>query len=634
MKARPAESLPLSRGRRALFTAGLVLLPILILAGLEAGLRVFRYGGDLSLFVSAPDAASPYFGVNREVGRRYFRLTSFNPSPRKDLFLKSKPANGFRVFVLGESSAAGFPYGNNVTFPRILNRRLADAFPEKRVEVVNTAMTAITSYALLDFMDEILKQAPDALVVYTGHNEFYGALGAASMESPGRNGAVVRAWLKLRRFRTFTLVRDAVGIVQKAAAAGRRPGRAGADDAMETEMSRIADDKPIPLGSPIYESAKQQFRRNLGDILSKAKAAGVPVFIGDLASNVRDQAPFISVSSAGQPAADSVFREARGLERSHRFDDARSAYLRAKDLDGLRFRASEEFNAVIREEAARAGAALVEVKAAFESASPNGLVGATLMHEHLHPNVDGYFLMADAFFNAMRHKGVPAATWDGRDLKPSSWYRAHWGITALDSASAALIVRHLRGGWPFRKAGANTVLERFKTSSKVDSIALDILKTGASTLEQGHIALGDAFLKSGRIEAAFREYEALVYTVPNLDLFYEPALKILLDSGQYERGLAFMEQGLRFNDSAFMWKWAGQLRLALGDTPGGIAACEKALAQSPGDGQLVYNLSRAYYKASRIGDGDRMAGRFRALGPDPALLAELDAMRNAAARWR
>ncbi len=286
MKARPADAEPLSRGRRALFTAGLVLLPILILAGLEAGLRIFRYGGNLSLFVSAPDAASPYYGVNRDVGRRYFRLTSFNPSPRKDLFLKQKPANGFRVFVLGESSAAGFPYGNNVTFPRILNRRLADAFPEKRVEVVNTAMTAITSYTLLDFMDEILEQQPDALVVYAGHNEFYGALGAASMESLGRNGNVVRAWLKLRRFRTFLLVRDAAGLIRKAAASGRPSGRSGGGDAMETEMSRIADDQPIPLGSPVYESAKKQFRRNLGDILSKAKAADVPVFIGDLASNV------------------------------------------------------------------------------------------------------------------------------------------------------------------------------------------------------------------------------------------------------------------------------------------------------------------------------------------------------------
>ncbi|MDM7926077.1 MAG: GDSL-type esterase/lipase family protein [bacterium] len=630
MKAGPPDTRPLSRRRRALFTAGLILIPILVLAGLETGLRLFRYGGDTSLFVPTPDADSPYYGVNRSVGRRYFRLTSFNPSPRKDLFLREKPGNGFRVFVLGESSAAGFPYGNNVTFPRILNRRLADAFPERRVEVVNTAMTAVTSYTLLDFMDEILAQEPDALVVYAGHNEFYGALGAASMESLGRNGDFVRAWLKLRRFRTFVLVRDAVGLVQRAAASGRRSARSGGGDAMETEMSRIADDRPIPLGSPVYESAKRNFRRNLGDILRMASDAGVPVFIGDLVSNVRDQAPFISVPSGGLPAAGDVFRGARGLEAAGRFDAARAAYVRAKDLDGLRFRATEEFNAVIREEAARAGATLVEVKAAFESASPNGLVGFSLMHEHLHPNIDGYFRMADAFFNAMLDRGAPGGR-AGRALRPSSWYRSRWGFTALDSASAALLVHHLRGGWPFRETGPNTVLESFRPLSAADSIALDILRTGASTLEQGHMRLGEAFLKAGRTEEAFAEYKALVYTVPNLDLFYEPALKILLDSGQYGRGLEFVEEGLRFNESAFMWKWAGQLRLALGNTAGGIAACEKALALSPGDGQVVYNLSRAYYNAGRIGDGDRMTARFRGLGPNPARVAELEAARKAAA---
>jgi tetratricopeptide (TPR) repeat protein len=632
MKSGPVPVQSVSPVRKTLFHAALFLIPVLVLTGLEAGLRIFGYGGEPALFVSTPDEGSPYYGINRDAGRRYFSLTSFNPSPRKDLFLKKKPAGGFRVFVLGESTAAGFPYGNNVTFPRILNRRLSDAFPGRRVEIVNMGMTAITSYALLDFMDEILEQKPDALLVYAGHNEFYGALGAASMESLGRTGWIVRGYLKLRRLKTFVLVRDAVGLFQKAALRSRRPAKTGGGDAMETEMSKIADDRPILLGSPVYESAKKQFRRNLAAILGKAKAAGVPVFIGDLVSNVRDQAPFVSAASAALPAAGDVFRRARDLESGGRFDEARAAYLRAKDLDGLRFRAAEEFNDVIRAVAAETGATVVPVKSVFEAASPGGLVGRGLMHEHLHPNIDGYFLMAGAFFDGMKAKGIPPADRESPPQRPSAWYRAHWGYTALDSASAALIVLHLRGGWPFRTAGPNTALDRFRPASKADSIALDMLRTGASTLEQGHIALGDAYLRAGRAEAAFREYEALVYTVPNLDLFYEPALKILLDSGQYGRGLAFMEEGARFNDSAFMWKWIGQLRLALGDVRGGISACEKALDLSPGDGQLLYNLSRAYYRSSRPADGDRAAARLRALGAAPALLAELEAARKAAAK--
>lgn len=151
----PGQSMP--RLKKRLFYIWLFVIPIFLLCCLEAGLRIFRYGGDTSLFVPAPDDQSPYYGINQDVGRRYFALTSFTPSPRKDLFLKDKPAGGFRIFILGESTAAGFPYGNNMTFPRILNRRLSDLFPERRIEVVNTGMTAMSSFTLLDFMDEILE---------------------------------------------------------------------------------------------------------------------------------------------------------------------------------------------------------------------------------------------------------------------------------------------------------------------------------------------------------------------------------------------------------------------------------------------------------------------------------------------
>ena len=79
-----------------------------------------------------------------------------------NLFLKEKPANGYRIFVLGGSTTAGFPYGNNLDFARILNRRLSDQFPEKKIEIINCAMTAVNTYTVLDLMDEILEQQPDA----------------------------------------------------------------------------------------------------------------------------------------------------------------------------------------------------------------------------------------------------------------------------------------------------------------------------------------------------------------------------------------------------------------------------------------------------------------------------------------
>ena len=58
-----------------------------------------------------------------------------------------------------------------------LEERLQATFPGREIEVINTALTAVNSYTLLDQADEIAGQRPDAVLIYTGHNEYYGALG-------------------------------------------------------------------------------------------------------------------------------------------------------------------------------------------------------------------------------------------------------------------------------------------------------------------------------------------------------------------------------------------------------------------------------------------------------------------------
>ncbi len=601
---KPTPVLEISPAKKWLFRSAALLIPILILILLEAGLRVFGYGGDSRLFISTPDANSVYYGINRNVGRRFFFVESFIPTPRKDLFLKEKPKNCYRIFALGESTTAGFPYGNNVTFTRILNRRLSDAFPDRRIEIVNTAMTAICSYTLSDFMDEILAQKPDAILVYTGHNEFYGALGVGSMESLGKSRTIVKAYLKMQRFKTVMLLRDAIGLVRKR---GIRDRGDVDNDPMKTVMARIVKDPGIPLGSRTYELGKNQFYLNMREILRKANHFRIPVIIGELVSNVRDQPPFVSMKNDSLPSAGAVFQRARALEKNQRFDEARDAYYRAKDLDALRFRAPEEFNAVIHRLASEFNIPVVPMKACFEAASPHGLIGNNLMHEHLHPNIDGYFLMADAFFTAMRKERWISDRWDEKNIRPSSEYRKNWGFTALDSVYAALSIIQLRGGWPFRQdPGPNRALDYYRPATRADSIALIILKTGSSTLELGHIELARYYESRGRPDLAFKEYEALIYTVPALDLFYQPAVKVLLEMNQYEKALQILYEALKYQETDFVDQWIGQISLALDRTPRGIFFLERARKLSTPDEPLLYNLSRAYFKTLQMNRGDEI----------------------------
>jgi tetratricopeptide (TPR) repeat protein len=256
------------------------------------------------------------------------------------------------------------------------------------------------------------------------------------------------------------------------------------------------------------------------------------------------------------------------------------------------------------------------------------------MHDHLHPKIDGYFMMADAFYNTMRQEHFISSDWQKHTLMPSSYYRDHWGFTTLDSVYAALTIIHLKGGWPFKKEGPNLALYEYTPVTKEDSVALQILKTGSSTLELGHMELANYYEKRREYERAFREYEALIYTVPNLDLFYEPALKILLATQQYERALLLLEDALKYNESGFVYKWIGQIRLAGGDTQEGIRVLEKARVLLPGDAQLLFNLTRAYYKTSQFEKGDATLARLRSIAPNTAAIRELEKFRKSASGLR
>ena len=612
--------------RKRLYIIITLLLPVLFFVILELSLRIFNYGDYPKLFVSTPDENSQYYGINMDVCKRYFYWTSFNPTPRKDLFLKKKPENCYRIFVLGESTAAGFPYGNNLTFTRILNRRLADTFPDRRIEVVNTAFTAINTYTILDFMDEILEQKPDAILIYAGHNEFYGALGVGSMESLGRNNNFVRTYLKLQRLKTFILLRDAIRFIYNLFGSASEDD--SIDDPMETEMSRIVKEQTIPFGSSLYEAGKDQFRSNLHSILQKSKEAGVSVLISELVSNTRDQNPFISLGTDTILSAQKLFEKARAYEKAGKYELARETYYRAKDMDALRFRAPEEFNDIIHSQANEFSIPVVPMKSYFESASPDRLIGNNLMNEHLHPNINGYFLMADAFYNAMKQERFISADWQDNNIKPNSYYQDRWGFTALDSSYALLTIRHLKGGWPFKKEGPNTFLFQYNPKTKEDSIALNILVSGDLTLELGHIELARYYELQKNYERAFQENLALIYTVPNLDLFYDPALKILLTTSQYERALLLFEDALKYNNSGFIIKWVGQLHLALGNTKEGIILLEKAKDILPEDMQLLFNLTRAYYNTFQFEKGDAILVRLKSTAISLSAIQELESIRN------
>ncbi|NIU23293.1 tetratricopeptide repeat protein [candidate division KSB1 bacterium] len=577
-------------------------------------MRLVNYGGNLELFIEAPGEYSDYYMCNPSVARRYFFMQNTVPDPPNDLFLKEKTPNGYRIFVVGGSTTAGYPYANNILFSRILQFRLQDVFPDKKIEVVNTAMTAVNTYTILDFIDEIIAHKADAILVYSGHNEFYGALGAASSESLGRFRGFVKLYLKLQQAKTFLFMRDVVGLLRKWLSDLLYEGDVTKPSA--TLMERMVGEQTIPLHSPIYQVGRQQFEGNLRDIVNKAKEAGVRVIVSELVSNIRDMKPFLSVSTDSLPPAEEVYRHAAQLEREGKFELAKKTYTRAKDLDALRFRATEEFNVVLRRIAEEIEIPVVPMKSYFEKASPHGLIGNNLILEHLHPNIDGYFMMADAFFDVMHEEGFVSERWDSRRIHPEAYYRENWGITELDKSYADLRIKILKGNWPFKpKSVPNRALIDYEPRTKADSIALKVWIEDIN-LERGHVQLAEHYEKLGQFDKAYKEYKSLIYITPHNVSPYLRAAHMLIKARKLNAALPYLRKSLELEDTAFANKWIGQILLDRGLTKTALLRLEKAAKIRPQDAQLIYNLSGAYALNGQFEKAKKTLKRLEKLQPD------------------
>ena len=404
-----------------------ICLPFLFLFVVEWGLRAAGYGKSIPLFMENP-AASQYLLPTPDVIKRYFADDSLAPNVtiETNFFLKDKPEDGLRIFVQGGSTAAGFPYGFGASIAGMLDYRLKQTFPDRPVEVVNTALSAVNSYTLLDFADEIIEQKPDAILIYAGHNEYLGILGVGSAYTAANSHAATLLYLKVKELRLFQLMQNlyhwwSAPDMAKDKLSGR------------TTMAKVAKHKNIPVGSELFQQGLSQFEQNMELLLNKYQAAGIPVLISTIASNLSHQAPFSSKPVPAEYAAlaaknipELTEQEIEQLQiladandvaslhfklgqiRTYQQDHvkAKTSFEAARQHDLLRFRAPTEINQIIKTLGQKEAVYLVDAQGALVNQAPNGIIGESLMLEHLHPTVDGFFDIADSFYQGLRRFGV------------------------------------------------------------------------------------------------------------------------------------------------------------------------------------------------------------------------------------
>ena len=540
----------LQKLRNALFYLLMLSIPVIFFAVLEISLRIIGFGDDYPLIKTESIFGKERYILNRDVGRRYFNLPpDKTPQPQPEYFDIEKPANTLRLFVLGGSTTAGFPYEMNVPFPFQLQYRLRNALFDKWAEVINVGMAAVNSYTVLDLMPEVLALQPDGVIIYMGHNEFYGALGVGSTQNVGNNRTLIKWYLQLRRYRTFQLLAKIIAALSFTDSDSRQA---------KSMMSAMAGENLIPYDSEAFRTACENFEANLREIAEQAKARNVPLFLCTLVSNLKDQPPFVSAFSDEVPEAQRqrggrLIDKAEALIEQGRWAEAEPflqeilaidstyaaahywrgqwllqqkdttaayrAFQKAKDFDQLRFRAPEKFNEIIARVAKSYDLPMVDMQSVFRRASPEEIPGKLLFLEHLHPNYDGYRLMAQTLLSALKTVQIlnppKPIGWEPALPVPSavneivSVYRNEdGGVTDLDIEFGLLRNFWLVHQWPFPPKAVTLDDYRPFGNEKTKRLAVQRYRDGLPW-EKAHEAMAEYYLAQQAYDKAKAEYRAI-----------------------------------------------------------------------------------------------------------------------------
>ena len=245
-------------------------------------------------------------------------------------------------------------------------------------------------------------------------------------------------------------------------------------------MSNLKDQKPFVS---LYESDAQ-----------KAEFEQMIIRAGQLSldgEHEQSLALYDSLKNINERPALLHFAYGRALENAGQFEQAKTAYRRARDLDGLRFRASGELNNLIHLVGAETNTPVAQIEDDLETASPNGLIGKNFMLEHLHPNVEGYFLMAKALAETMQKHRFIDKTWNVGATRPDSVYWVRRGVTLLDEEVAKIRIGVLMDSWPFKPRGAPQTF-RYEPKNKLQEIALKMWKRDLS-YEEAHVHIAEYY---------------------------------------------------------------------------------------------------------------------------------------------
>jgi len=656
----PSPAAPLSTGRKWLFRfIALFVVPLLLLGGAEAGLRLAGYGYPTGFFKKIHRDGKDYF-INNE----HFTLRFFPPQlarwPDPFLIPAVKSPDTVRIFIFGESAAMGDlqpAYGAG----RFMEVQLRERFPGKKFEVVNLGITAINSHVILPIAREAARHDGDFWVIYMGNNEMVGPFGTATVfgaQALPRQAAQLN--IEIQRARLGQLL---VAALRQSGGNSKNTSWGG----MEMFLgNRVAPDDRRK------ETVYRNFEANLRDIVRAGLNSGANVILSTVSVNLKDSPPFASLANSNLPAADraqfdrdfaggklfqsqsNFLAAAEQFTRAAKLDPqfaeahfrlaqcelaltnaaAREQFQIACDDDALPFRADSRINAIIRRVAQRyAGErlALGDAERELAAGSPAGIAGENIFFEHVHFNFNGNYrlgkLWAEQVAQSLAAAGVnPAGSnW----LSPEACDRA-LGLT-IWNRQFGLQARILR-------LGELPLSTQFNNSERIRKLQDEVLQLRRLEAQPGAAqraredliaalarAPSDKYLYEGLANfceashdwpGALAAYRRMTELMP-ADFYACLQLgRLLGEQGQPAEGEPFLEEAAHLRPSLPTgWLELGSVMLAREKYAAALDCLKHAMQLRPQDPSYVCSAGRMLVKLNR--HAEAMADFRRSIQLDP-----------------
>ncbi|MEO1128100.1 MAG: hypothetical protein AAFX05_00160, partial [Planctomycetota bacterium] len=279
-KTKPARA-PLPAWKKTLFIGASVLLPIVAIGAVEMMLRLFGLGGHPATFrtvANTPDGGSVVLTQNDGPASFFFRNRRLPGNLHATGFRMPRPEGTVRVMLCGASAIKGFPQNRAWAPSAFLEVMLEDAWG-RDVEVINLGVTAIASFPVSEILAEAVAYEPDLIVIYAGHNEFFGAYGVGSLVKAGNSPGVIRAQRRARSLALFQVV-DNLLVGQ-----GPEPEKG------RTLMELMIGETYVAPDDPLRDAAAGNLEAFIGDMIDTCDRSGVPVMVCTLPINERGLAP-------------------------------------------------------------------------------------------------------------------------------------------------------------------------------------------------------------------------------------------------------------------------------------------------------------------------------------------------------